>query len=147
MADRPAAGGPVPHATHHVAELIVCGSLAIEDPRTLAGFARANARSVGVIRARCDTARMEAKSIVDFTRGLRAVLVASAHSDWALADLFDVADSRTLARLLAESQIEAMVTEGCLTPEEFCRRQTFTKNRLLLGRVLHLLKQALAVKS
>jgi CheY-like chemotaxis protein len=87
------------HALTRWAEVVVRGAQSPRDMRTLCEWARAVAVSKGAIRNWCYTARLPARSSLQFMRVLRAIIHRGACAG-APEDLLNVVDRRTLTKLL-----------------------------------------------
>lgn len=91
------------------------------DPRTLAKWARLTNRGIGTIRMHCYAAGVSPRASLNFARLLRAVRL-SERSRWEPERWLDVADLRTLRRLLRVGGLSVAVTVRP-TVEEFMTRQ------------------------
>jgi CheY-like chemotaxis protein len=81
------------------ADVVVRGVRSPRDMPTLDSWARAVAVSRGTIRNWCYIANLSARRSLQFTRALRAVVLAQT-SSMAPEDLLDIVDRRTLAKLM-----------------------------------------------
>jgi hypothetical protein len=89
----------VNHAVEAWMEIVIPLLTADRDPKTVAVSARLAGRSVTAFKERCRKVGVTAKTTVDHARILRACLLSAASGD-AAEDLLDIADSRTLRRIL-----------------------------------------------
>lgn len=90
------------HSLFRWADVVVRGVDCPRDPRTLAEWGREVGASTGAIRNWCRTAGLSARRSLLFTRLLRAVIRHS-KSRTRPEDLLNVADRRTLAKVLLDA--------------------------------------------
>jgi hypothetical protein len=96
-----AGGASVSHAAERWARAVLAALDSPGDPRTLTAWGHSVGAARGTLRTWCRAARLSAKSSLDFTRLLRAV-VRSQGQSWDPHNLLDVVDDRTMRRLLEQ---------------------------------------------
>jgi hypothetical protein len=132
---------PVAHAAARWAEAVLRIIAAEEDPRTLSGWSRAANASVGTLRNYCSRAHLSAKHSLDLGRLLRAV--SRARSSGVPPDqLLDVADRRTLKRLILDGEL---TDSGPLpTLDELLARQSFVIDPVAISELRRVLSRMTA---
>jgi len=130
--------GPIPYAARHLADLIVRGSLAPNDPKTLAAWARVLGRSRGSLRGCCEAAKVRPRAALDLARVLRLVRLRPERPGWSLSDFLDVSDDRSVRRLLRRGGLDA-TSASSLTIGELVHRQTYIVRKLVLDELASLL--------
>ena len=122
----PAGGHAECHAVGRWAQLILRSLLLHADPRTLAEWGKSLGASTGALRNWCRTARLPARRSLLFARLLRAVAL---HQSTGVEpeDLLDVADRRTLQKLMAigggTTRSLPTTIEGFLTNQRLIDRE------------------------
>jgi FixJ family two-component response regulator len=124
---------PEAHAASRWAHALVTIIRASSDPRTTAAWSRHAAVSPGALRNWCCTAGIPSRRSLVFARLLRAVSL-SARVRYSPADLLDVADRRTLLRMLRSAGFsnDAEIPRDVY---EFVDRQTLIRNVVALRAV------------
>lgn len=106
-------GRGVNHAVDAWAKLLPSLLLAQRDPKTVGASARMVGLSVSSFKARCRQAGVTAKATVDHVRVLRACLL-SRSSGLGVGELLDVAEPRTLQRLLVRVGLPSRDEPGAI---------------------------------
>jgi hypothetical protein len=102
-----------------------------EDPRTVRTWSRSIGLCETQLRVTCRMAGFSAKASLDFARLLRAVVLQQ-NSDWSLGDYLDLADGRTLSRLLSRAGVD----DGPrLTPAVFLTTQRLVRGDAALTEI------------
>jgi len=104
------------------------------DVRTLDGWAYQAGHSAGVIRAWCRAAGLSPKRSLDFARLLR-VIVRNAGRPASPFELLDVADDRTMRRLLGTGGIATPRMEYWPRVETYLTQQRFIQDPALLEKI------------
>lgn len=114
------------HALRRLVEKVAIFIVSPDDRPTLRGFGRVVGVSPGGFRNWCRTAGLHSRSILRFSRALRAVHRQEQDPSARTADLLDIVDRRTLAKFVIASG--GVADRLPPTVEEFVRRQRFIAN-------------------
>lgn len=130
---------PRSYAAERWAHAVATVLTSSEDLRTVPNWARKHGVSPGTLREWCRLAGPSAKASLDFARMLRVVLV-SQHNVWEPQNALNIAERRTLGRLLAASGLTAHSQSGPNTLQ-FLTDQRFVSDRACLDAVNELLNE------
>lgn len=122
------------HAAQRLVSVIAAGLASVEDPRTMAGLSRVAGMSIGAVRMRCATAGISPRRVLDFTRVLRAVVLANS-GGWNAADTLDIVDRRSLNRLLARGRIDPESLRRGMSVADYVHEQGFIHAPTVLAEV------------
>lgn len=104
-----------------------------DDIRTVDAWSRIAGLSASQLRERCRLAGLSAKESLDFARVLRALLHQE-QSGWPLSYNLDVADSRTLNRLLR--RVNLPVPPKQISVDSFIDSQQVVTDPVAIGQIL-----------
>jgi hypothetical protein len=140
---RPSRNAPLSmHAAARLATAILRAIESPDDPKTLVLWGRSVGVSPTALTNSCRVANTPPKKALSFTRVLRAIC-RQEHEGVLPQDLLDVADLRTLAKLLALGNAprnRKRTLPG--TPEEFLHSQRWIANPTVLATVRRMLEDA-----
>lgn len=127
------------HRAIRLARVIVSAHHSDSDFRTVAELCRASDRGLapGTFRGWCRAEGIKAGRMVDFSRVLRTVRLASAEG-CAVAECLD-ADERTIRNLLVRGDLPELLAGVLISPENFCHRQQYVTNRFVIREVVRTL--------
>jgi CheY-like chemotaxis protein len=127
-ADRP--GAFVSPSIQRLAQAIVAGVSLSEDPRTFGEWARVPGVTEDSLHRVCELLRLKGRAVLAFTRLLRAVTLVERHGA-TLAEVLEIAEPRTLARLLAKAGFgeggAPRTTIGFLAEQKLLRHEALTR--------------------
>lgn len=117
------------HSAERLAAVIVSSLRSEVDPRTVNLWGQVAATSAGALRMWCVAAGVKPKSVLDFVRLYRAVVL-SAETGCRVRDFLDVVDRRTLNALLRRGGL--IESENHTDSESFLKRQQLITCSVLL---------------
>lgn len=132
---------PVQHALRRWAELVAKAVISPADVRTLSDWGRLAATSTGALRNWCRTAGLPPKRSLLLARMLRAVVLA--HRDGLSPEnILDVADRRTLVKMLVAAGCQSTDSYRLPTVQDFLTNQRFINHGEAIAELVAALARA-----
>jgi hypothetical protein len=131
------------YASRRWANAVAAAVLAPDDVRTVGGWARCAGTSRATLDTSCRSAGTTPKRSLDLARLLRAWLLTEGRLDQ-LDEMLDIADPRTVRRLLDRAGIQAPAECGHPDPsslDDFLTCQHLVRNKAALGVLAALLDE------
>lgn len=130
---------PIPYAARRWAQSIVRTLDSPFDPKTVEAWGRCIGVSPASLCQWCRAARVRPKPSLDLARLLRAIYLAG-HGAWALYDLLDIVDERTMRQIFRRGGLSAPA-DGDSAPDlrTFMAQQRFVPRGAALDAVAALI--------